>query len=373
MRATKSNRLTQIEGARLVRALEKGESDLVGRFLNRGWNPASGIEGQNPLVYSASIKMAKLLTEAGTQLNAGKHNYTPLIAKCSIGDEEMVAFLIAAGADVNVAYSKRGCPQIPFGTTALMAAANPGYLRIVKNLLAAGAEINYIDEQGHNALFHALLSDEVEVAKHLLTVGSQLTKDVLTGPVANGNAELVRLLISKGADVNCVFRKDPRAKKGPSKETLLGYAISHTSRQELQLRGRTITIDYPVEVAELLIEAGADVNRPSPWFVATKMGRKEAIGVRPVSPLRIAGSKGLEHIMELLWKAGAKGTLKDALVDCSVEKAAFRNDIPVLKLLIKAGADLNARGYQCKTSIELAREAGNAEVVEILRRAGANE
>jgi len=357
----KPQRLSKSDEARLWAAFEAQNVKAIKGFIERGWSPSARLKGDNPLTHCDSFAFAKVLIDAGADIHEGAHNWTPLLMHCDFGHEEIVSLLIRLGADPNVAYSKKRCPQIPFGTTPLMKAANHGHLRIVKLLLKAGADINAADEHRHNALYHALRGDEVETAKELLRQGAELTHDVLAPPILNANVEMLRALIAKGANVNLSFRIEG-GKKASSKQTPLGYAISSVG-----------TLDYPVEIIELLIEAGADVNAPSNWWVRRTRNGKPLLDVQPVPPLRIAAGRGREDIMELLWKAGAKGTLKEALEGCSLESASFRGNLPVVKLLIKAGVDVNAPGHEGKRPIEYARLGGHREIVDLLKEAGAKE
>src|SRR6266540_814483 len=242
MKKVSGKKFTRAQQAKLVAALDKQNLRAVKIFLMQGWNPAELLNGENPVNYCDSVDFAKLLINAGADVNAAKDNWTPILLNSDVGKEDMVALLIMSGADVNRAYSRRNCSQIPFGTTPLMKAAGHGYLKIVRSLLAAGADVNAADEYGHNALFWALRWDKAETAKELLRRGSNLSEDVLCGPVKHGNVELVKLLIGKGANVNCVFRKYEADKTWPDGETLLGYATA-----------RVGTLAYPMKIIELLV------------------------------------------------------------------------------------------------------------------------
>src|SRR5438876_6072444 len=192
MRTDLGKNLTRAERTRLVAALEKQHVATVQKFLKVGWNPAELLNGENPLSYCDSAGFAKLLIAAGADVNAGENNWTPLLVNCDTGKKDIVALLIRSGADVNRAYSKRGDPQIPLGTTPLMKAAGHGHLEIIKRLLGAGADVNALDEHRHNALFRALYWDRAKAAVELIKKGSKLTKDALGGPVVHGNVKLVR-------------------------------------------------------------------------------------------------------------------------------------------------------------------------------------
>jgi ankyrin repeat protein len=146
------------------------------------------LDGLNPLNCSEAAAVARLLIEAGANVNAGGQSWFPLLFHCDTGNEQIVRLLLKNGADPNQAFSRRNDPQIDHGTTALMVAAGhgnrrtwPRYLKAVKLLLAAGARISDLDESGHNALFYALYWDKPAAAKELLKRGSELTDDALGG------------------------------------------------------------------------------------------------------------------------------------------------------------------------------------------------
>ena len=71
------------------------------------------------------------------------------------GNDSIVQTLIEAGADVN---SRDG-----HGNTALMFAAQKGYLKCVKLLLQKGANLSYADIDNMTAVMKALASAEVRL------------------------------------------------------------------------------------------------------------------------------------------------------------------------------------------------------------------
>ncbi len=349
MEKANGRRLSKADQAKLLLALNSQNLQGIKAFLARGWNPLDTVNGDNPLSYADSPPLAKCLIDAGADLDGGKHGWTPILARCDDGNEDMVALLIKSGAEVNRPYSKKGCPQIPFGTTPLMKAAGHGHLGIVKRLISAGADINYVDEHRHNALFRALYWNRVDVAKELLKRGSQLTEDALGGPVHHGNTGLVRLLIAKKAEVNCVLRGFEDRGLFQDGETLLGCAVSRIGLQ-----------GFPIQIVQILIRAGANVNQPSRWQGSL------------VPPLVIAVGRGDLKVIEVIRRAGALMSVQEALEKSgwTLEKACFRGEKGVVKLFIQAGLELDGRGYEGKQPIELARLKGHNEIVRMLRGAG---
>ena len=136
---------------------------------------------------------------------ASDDGVTPLTAAASEGQPEVVAALLASGANVDTADQDE--------TTALMAASARGHVDVVKELLKAGASINEQNKDGHTALMFAYNGkNQVETLfeRYGQFVDDSDTKadadDSGTGPIIRDalekHVELVDLLLKSGADAN---------------------------------------------------------------------------------------------------------------------------------------------------------------------------
>jgi len=182
---------------------------------------------------------------------------------------EIVRMLIKTGADVNV---KDRSDQTP-----LHYAAGKNNLEIASLLIKAGADVNAKDKSGRTPLNRAI---EIQVS-----------------PKLTYNKEMVPLLLDNGADPNIPFWSHGRSYLHKLAERA-GYTDVKLSQAYSQIQ---------VELAELLANAGANVNARDDWESGT--------------PLHIAASSG---------------------------------NIPMIRMLLAHGADLRARTQGLLTPLQYA-------------------
>jgi len=109
-----------------------------------------------------------------------------------------------------------------------------------------------------------------------------------------------------------------------------------------------------LEIARMLVEAGADVNRPSDNVIR-------------VAPLHSAVESGSVALLELLLAHGAKPDLVEFLEATPLHSAAARGNREMVEKLLAAGADRHRKTKDGKTAADLARQYGRADVAEQLR------
>lgn len=85
------------------------------------------------------------------------------------GHKEVIKILLAAGADVNTIQNNE------LGATALMRASREGKIELVKYLIENGAHLETKDSQGYTAWIHATLNGHAEVVEYLVEQGADLT------------------------------------------------------------------------------------------------------------------------------------------------------------------------------------------------------
>jgi len=181
-------------------------------------------------VRADDLDTAELLIRAGANLQAAnRYGVTPLELACVNGDAAMIRKLLDAGAEANSAN--------PRGQTVLMTAARTGKTDALAALLDRGAEVNAKDR----------VSEET----------------ALMWAVRENHSGAVQLLLARGADVNA--RTTAIQNPPPTTGNLQGIGRAQNSPKPVPLGGMTPLLyaarEGNADVARMLIGAGADVNQ----------------------------------------------------------------------------------------------------------------
>ncbi len=181
-------------------------------------------------------------------------------------DHELVEALIVRDADPNV--------RNEFGSTPIALAAELGDRLLVEMLLDAGAEPEGRNPDGQTALMLAIKTGEMAVVSMLIEAGADVNASerfrnqtpLMWAAAAFENAgEMVRMLLAEGADVT------PRALY-----TDWPNQITAEPRAQYRPVGGLTALLYAArggcqDCVDALIQAGADVNRPTPEGVTALM------------------------------------------------------------------------------------------------------
>ena len=132
--------------------------------------------------------------------------------------------------------------------------------------------------------------------------------------------------------------------------------------RKLWMGGSTL-LDYAAsdghkDIAELLLEHGADVNA------------EDRFGFRP---LHWAAHYGHKDVAELLLANGADMNPQEWQGLTPLHWAALEGHKDVAELLLAKGADVNAKDNEGRTPLAVAEEYGHTELVELLKKHGAEE
>lgn len=311
------------------------------------------------------LEAASAWLESGADVNAepSKHaadRRAPLVLAAGTGQLKLVRLLIAAGAEVN---------QVSCGLTPLLAATRDswnGRFDVVTTLLTNGAQTNQLDSEGASALHGAARSRDPALVQALLDAGAALDLVDAAGytPLARaseeGNSVVVHALLSAGARcefpgaVPAVVAAACGADDSPLVlHMLLGRcSIGAKDAQGLTALHHAALHDHAA-IAEALLERGADANAQD------QQGRTASM---------LAAQAGSARVLQRLVIAAANPYLLDQQGRTALHYACSSDGIglEVLELLLTLGCPLERRDLQGRTARELALADGRWELARRL-------
>lgn len=174
-------------------------------------------------------------------------------------------------------------------------------------------------------LSYGELKDRLTQDPSLISVKGAWGRTLLDHMAGSWNVEGVKLLLSFGAS----------AIRDSGYPPLYHAANSYVSSKER-------SSEAGKEVAELLIQAGADVNARS--------------GVGEQTPLHMAARRGNVNVVEALLNAEAEIEARDTKGETPLRRAVNCGHPEVVRLLLEHGANPNAPDKHGKTPLQAARK-----------------
>ncbi len=155
----------------LLAALEQGDMHLIRMLLKQGADVReTNRQGYTPLMAASRLKSpqpAIALVMNGADVNAtDRYGRTALMFAVEAGNEILVETLLQAGAEID----RTTVPSRPasISHTALRRAIANGNLNIVRILLRADADVNICDEHGVSPLMAAVAMGRADIVEALV-------------------------------------------------------------------------------------------------------------------------------------------------------------------------------------------------------------
>jgi ankyrin repeat protein len=364
----------------LLTAARTGNADTIRRLLTRGANVnvTEPWFGETALMWAASQNHAsavRLLVESGAQINAKstvmaapvlefprsggpnsplpRGGWTPLMFAAREGAIDAARALAELGADLNAtALPETDVPMKPeevaaskdgVGTSALVFAIINSHFDLAALLLEKGANPNVTDVAGTGALYAAVDMNSMQWTQGRPAPYFTDRLDAI---------DLVKLLLTRGADPNARLKRQPLKRHHDAGTTLnLGAGATPLIRAAK-------TND--VASMKALLDAGANpfltlADRTDALMVAAGLGygglRGEAI--RIVIPT----SEGAVEAVKLLLDHGMDVDAFNTAGNTALHGAVTRGDA-VVKYLASRGATLNVKNRAGLMPLDLAKGAG---------------
>jgi ankyrin repeat protein len=269
--------------------------------------------GQTPLMWAAAeghVEAVRVLLAAGAEINArSKVGFTPLLFAVREGRAEVVKALLKGGASPNEALTGRRAGTTP----ALVLATTNAHYELASMLLDAGADPNGGGE-GWTAL---------HFISNVRRPGAGSNDPAPAGSGSMSSLDLVRKLVAKGANPNL---RTTRSRN-------IGLTSLNTNgATPFLLAART----GDAELMRLLVSLGADPRIPTADNTTPLM---VAAGVGTRSPGEDAGTEAeaLEAV-KLAFELGNDVNAVDNNGETAMHGAAYKHMASVAELLAQDGA-----------------------------------
>lgn len=250
-------------------------------------------------------------------------------------------------------------------------------LKSVKVVLENGCDINALSPDGYTPLIEAIYAESDDVALYLIEQGADLQftdqrgADAVHFAVFNGCWEVLNHLIEAGLPTNQLVDGWPllnttcsRAHKFKRLNLKVsrmqnGKEVEVTDQSEIdRIAGKDRYANF-FRIVELLLKRGAAVDS-----MEKKNGQ---------SSLVLCASRGDLEIMELLIQHGADVNLQDRYGLTALHWAARSGHTDIVELLLEKGAYPNPREDYGFTPLHEAAENNHPDIIELLISAGADK
>ncbi|XP_006823931.1 uncharacterized protein LOC100375149 [Saccoglossus kowalevskii] len=293
-----------------------------------------------------NLALIQTLWENGSNINiAGNHGNTPLYMAVCAGQLRAVQLLLRYGGDPIIVCDRE--------KTLLHKAAEWGHLHILKYLVSeCGFDVNVRSKDGITPLHLAASYGNPVIVKFLLdhkafiSIPSNFNETPLFWAIANGNVEVVQMMVKRGARSELKPHSTLRARN------LNFFHVASSSGH--------------VEMCMYLLDLGFNIHDVT--FKSMEMNTYYAEGV---TALHLAAGHGHHNVVYFLVDQGAKVDARDQ-EDCTALHYAAEQGHPItIQKLIHFNASINAQNWHLYTPLHKAALHGHLAVTELLIDNGA--
>ncbi|KAI9149046.1 Ankyrin-1 [Paramyrothecium foliicola] len=366
----------------LIAAAKSGVVDAVRLLLDHGANiDETDGYGMTALLWASQYNNLKsveeLLSREALVDLADSEGQTPLSAASMRGHTEVVHLLLEHGANPN--------SSVHYGKSPLLFAAAGGHLTVVEALLDKGADIRFISSTGDTAFYLAKSAGNNRLVRLLRGhMGRSTGNDTQTHKTRRFNKQTTKNILRLPELMQAV-----RKGRIPEMKRLLVTGLDLHGTQELGIPIICAAQNGQNKAVRLLISKGADLNaRDEAGSTALHAAARQdhADTVRLLcdhgsaldyqdklqrTPLLLAAENGNQESLQALLSCGARLEVKCEKGRTALGYAASGGYLEAVQSLCEAGANLNAGDQHGYTPLSIAVDAGEFRVSRLLLERGA--
>jgi uncharacterized protein len=390
----------------LALAIANGSTEMMRVLLDAGAD-ANAVDptGETMLMAASRVGVTgavQLLLDRGAAVNITEDGFQQTALMFAVREHrpQVVSLLLAKGAQVNArtrignapgwvlpnsvpgfghgvgivrgGLPPRGSrPPIPGGLSPLQYAARDGHIDIATLLLDAGADINQVDANDITPLISAIANNRPAMARFLIDRGADITRadwygrtplwtavetrnmdfDASTQENSVDRAphlELIKLLLSKGVDVNVRTKEVPPIRRA--------FLRGTGDLSWVDVTGQTpffkAALHGDVTVMKLLLEYKADPQIPVHAGTTPLMA---AAGVNWVHyQTYTEGPAALLEAVKLCYELGMDVNTQNSMGITALMAAANRGSDDIIKFLVEKGAKLDTTDKEGRNAMSWA-------------------
>ena len=341
-----------------------------------------------------NTEIAKILIDKGAKIDIQDIGGETALMKAAGKYTDVVKMLLDKGANIVV----RQQAKYDFSQNALDYAAKEGNIPAAKLILAKAKSLGVKDEVIRVSLHWAVSNNQVEMAKYLLDEGAKIEGDDRTAGytplMETSNLEMVKLLVSRGANVNAknfmnytplhkaIFNfTDPKNNEKDC-ESILSLLLDKGANIDAQDKSGVTPLMGAVQkitAVKMLLAKGANVNiqnanGETALMYAVKGGLQKVVFLTPVigcftESIKELIAKGADLNIQDKW---GKTALMHAAGAVNAQGDKYSSYTETLQLLLDKGAKLEAADKEGHTALFWAHRFNRTQSAELLLSKGAN-
>ncbi len=317
-------------------------------------------------VAKGEMSQIRDLLTGGANVNIADTQFkiTPLHLAAEAGNTKIVDLLLNRGANANAQEAR-------VGATPLQVAVKHGHIEVIDQLLAhPKINPNIRLNSGYSAVDIAALQDNAPSLKPFIKakVGLDVDQNVFSPlhlAAERGHTEIAEILINAGLDVNA---------QGP-----IGLTPLHRAAQQDHIDMVKFLLKHKAKVdarhqqgsTPLLVSAVASCPDVAKELLKARADIN-ATNIQKISPLHAAATNGdFDFVRLLLARSHIKINSKQRGGYTALHLAAKEGHEIVVSMLLKQGAGINIKSDLGFTPLDLALEFDRKSVIETLKTQGA--